>query len=117
MPLKRSHISPLIRQKWQRQSYIRPLFRHLQAQNSPRRALHDRLLLLESLVVLHDERRLLGIKVGSFASADGCLCLGKELMIIGTETYVDRACQFDADEAAVAGWIGQDVVHIARGDE
>lgn len=79
--------------------------------------MHDWIYLLVSPVVLHDESRLFCIKIGLFSIPDCLFCLGKELLIVGAHTYINRTRQFDTDESAVAGRIGQDVVHIACGDE
>ena len=73
--------------------------------------------MLVSPVVLHDESRLFCIKIGFFSIPDCLFCLGKELLIVGAHAYINRARQFDTDESAVAGRIGQNVVHIACGDE
>ena len=43
--------------------------------------------------------------------------LGEELTVVGHTTGVDGRRKLDADETAVAGRIGEDVGHIARGDE
>lgn len=43
--------------------------------------------------------------------------LGEELMVVGHTTCVDGRREFDADETTVAGRVGEDVGHVARGYE
>ena len=43
--------------------------------------------------------------------------LGENLLIVRTNAHVDRPCQFHTDESSVAGWIGENILHVACGDE
>lgn len=76
-----------------------------------------RLNYLKLAVALHDELHLLGVEITLLAIAQRHKRLGEKLLVVGADTHVDGARQLDADETAVAGWVGEDVVHVARGDE
>ena len=43
--------------------------------------------------------------------------LGEKLLIVRTHTHIDRSRQFHADESSVAGWVGENIRDVARGDE
>ena len=72
---------------------------------------------LKLAVALHDELHLLGVEITLLAIAQRHKRPGEKLLVVGADTHVDGARQLDADETAVAGWVGEDVVHVARGDE
>ena len=43
--------------------------------------------------------------------------LGEKLLIVRTHTHIDRSRQFHTDESSVAGWVGENIRDVARGDE
>lgn len=43
------------------------------------------------------------------------LCI--KLLIVQSATHIYRPRQLYTQESAVAGWVGEDVGHVARGDE
>ena len=43
--------------------------------------------------------------------------LGEKLLIVRTHTHIDRSRQFHAYKPSVAGWIGENIRDVARGDE
>ena len=68
-------------------------------------------------VARHNQLGLLRIKIGLLASLQCRQGLRIELFIIRKLAYIDRTRQFHTQESAIAGWIGEDILHIARGDE
>ena len=72
------------------------------------------------LVAAVPEHYLLGLRLvepAAVSVAQQLQRLGEELAMVGHTGGVDRRCQFDADEATVARRVGEDVGHVARGDE
>ena len=43
--------------------------------------------------------------------------LGEKLLIVRTHAHIDRPRQFHAYEPSVAGWVGENIRDVARGDE
>ena len=72
------------------------------------------------LVAAVPEHYLLGlclVEPAAATIAEELKRLCEELMVVGHTTCVDRRREFDADETTVAGRVGEDVGHVARGNE
>ena len=72
---------------------------------------------LKLSVARHNQLGLLRIKIGLLACLQCRQGLRIELFIIRKLTYIDRTRQFYTQESAIAGWVGEDIFHVARGDE
>ena len=73
--------------------------------------------LLKLSVVLQDNGCFLGIEIGFFSLLQGLHRLRIKLLIVQSATHVYRSRQFYSQETAVAGWVGKNIGHVARGDE
>lgn len=72
------------------------------------------------LVAAVPEHYLLGLRLvepAAVSVAQELQRLGEELAMVGHMGGVDGCRQFNADEATVARRVGEDVGHVARGDE
>ncbi len=72
---------------------------------------------LKLAVALHNQLHLLRIEITLLAIVQGSKRLGEKLLVVRTHAHVDRPRQFHTDESSVAGWIGENILHVARGDE
>lgn len=73
--------------------------------------------LLKLSVILHDDGGFLGVEIGFFATLQSLHRLRIKLLIVQSATHIDRSRQFYSQETAVAGWVGKNIGHVARGDE
>lgn len=76
-----------------------------------------RLSHLKLAVVLHDQLHLFRIKITLLAIVQSGQRLGEKLLIVRTHTHIDWFRQFHSDESSVAGWVGENIRDVARGDE
>lgn len=81
------------------------------------KTLLDRGNLLKLSVMLHDDGGFLGVEIGFFATLQSLHRLRIKLLIVQSATHIDRSRQFYSQETAVAGWVGKNIGHVARGDE
>ena len=73
--------------------------------------------LLKLSIVLHDDGSFLGIEIGFFSLLQGLHRLRIKLLIVQSATHIDRTRQLHTQETAVAGWVGKNIRHVARGYE
>ena len=55
--------------------------------------------------------------IGFFATLQSLHRLRIKLLIVQSATHIDRSRQFYSQKTAVAGWVGKNIGHVARGDE
>ena len=73
--------------------------------------------LLKLSVALHDDGGFRSIEIGFLSLLQSLHRLCIKLLVVQSATYINRSRQLYTQESAVAGWVGEDIRHVARGNE